>query len=126
LETNDRARRQRRQGRFGGILPGLRADHSPEINHLTAELGVDLARHRSRLLGRADVEAAEAIFVMDMQNYRDLRRLYPQAAGKTYLIGLFAEADPAEIDDPFMLAEPLARESYRQLSRALDGLAKLL
>jgi len=93
---------------------------------LAAEFGVDLGHHRSKPIDRAEVEAADAIFVMDHENYRDLLLRYPQARAKTLFLGLFAEDGAVEIEDPFMREAEQGRLCYRRLARALDGLRAVL
>lgn len=96
------------------------------IQDVVARFGVDMCAHRSRMTTRPDVGDADAIFVMDRQNERDLLAAFPEARGKAYYLGLFAAGGPAQIADPFLMEEFEAEESYCQLAAALDGLAAFL
>jgi protein-tyrosine-phosphatase len=68
------------------------------------------------------VESTDAIFVMDHRNYRDLLHQFPWAKPKTYLLGLFAEKEWIEIDDPFSMNHEDARVCYARLAQSLNGL----
>jgi protein-tyrosine-phosphatase/predicted ATP-grasp superfamily ATP-dependent carboligase len=97
------------------------------VAKLAAEHGVDLTRHRSRVLTRPMVEAADVIFVMDHRNYREVVGRFPTARAKTHFLGAFAGDDEVEIvdpysDDPYSEREQSARRCYHKLMRALDGL----
>jgi predicted ATP-grasp superfamily ATP-dependent carboligase/protein-tyrosine-phosphatase len=93
---------------------------------LAAEHGLDLDRHRSRIVTRGMVESTDAIFVMDHRNYRDLLHQFPWAKPKTYLLGLFAEKDWIEIDDPFSMNHEDARVCYARLAQSLNGLMDIV
>jgi protein-tyrosine-phosphatase/predicted ATP-grasp superfamily ATP-dependent carboligase len=93
---------------------------------LAAEHGVDLAEHRSRLLTKAMVDSADAIFVMDRKNYRDLINQFPWTKHKIYFFGLFADNIWGEIDDPYGMTQDKARICYQRMVLALNGLLKRL
>lgn len=93
---------------------------------LAAEHGVDLATHRSRVLTKTMVESADAIFVMDRRNYRDLIRQFPWAKQKTYFLGLFADDVWGEIDDPYGMSQDKAHICYQRMVLSLNGLLKRL
>jgi protein-tyrosine-phosphatase/predicted ATP-grasp superfamily ATP-dependent carboligase len=91
---------------------------------LAAEHGVDLAKHRSRVLTKMMVESADAIFVMDRKNYRALTVQFPWAKQKTYFLGLFADDSWIEIDDPYGMSIDDAHNCYQRIALSLDGLMK--
>jgi protein-tyrosine-phosphatase/predicted ATP-grasp superfamily ATP-dependent carboligase len=91
---------------------------------LAAEYGVDLTSHRSRPLDRKDVELADAIFLMDRNNYQQLLSRFPEARNKTYFLGLFANDRSIEIEDPYEQNENIARLCLDRLSTALDGMLR--
>jgi protein-tyrosine-phosphatase/predicted ATP-grasp superfamily ATP-dependent carboligase len=93
---------------------------------LAAEFGVHLANHRSRVLTKAMVESADAIFLMDRKNYRELIVLFPWAKRKIYLLGLFADEVWDEIDDPYGMSQDKARICYQRMVLSLKGLLKRL
>ena len=91
---------------------------------LAAEQGVDLAKHRSRVLTKTMVESADAIFLMDRKNYRNLIGQFPWAKDKIYFLGLFADNVWGEIDDPYGMSKDDARVCYQRLILSLDGLIR--
>ena len=93
---------------------------------LAAEHGIDLATHRSRLLTKTMVESADAIFVMDRKNHRDLYGQFPWAKDKIYFLGLFADNLWGEIDDPYGMTQDEARICYQRMVLSLNGLLKRL
>lgn len=96
---------------------------SPDgIVEIAYRRGVDLRHHRSRLLVASAVQEADAIFVMDLHNYRDLLSRYPDVRSKTWLLGLFAGSDSAVIEDPYLMGADEALACCNGLIRALDGL----
>lgn len=91
---------------------------------LAAEHGVNLAKHRSRVLNKTMLESVDTIFVMDRKNYRNLIAQFPLAERKTYFLGLFADDAWIEIDDPYGRSKEDARICYQRLALSLDGLMK--
>jgi protein-tyrosine-phosphatase/predicted ATP-grasp superfamily ATP-dependent carboligase len=84
--------------------------------------GVDLSSHRSRKLDEDLVAWADLILVMDRPNLTAVRRSYPSAAAKTYLLGSFgsdAVAD-VEIADPFDGPYEATERTYVRIADAID------
>jgi protein-tyrosine-phosphatase len=88
------------------------------------EYKVDLSEHESRLVTRDEVESADAIFVMDQTNYRDVIVQFPKVKDRTYLLGLFADDEQSEIADPFNRGQESARGCCEQLVVSLEGLLR--
>lgn len=94
------------------------------IAMLVAEIGIDLTKHRSRVVTKDQLVAADAIFVMDRRNYRELVTQFPWANDKTYFLGLFADNDQMEIEDPYDMDKEHARNCFQQVIESLDGLLR--
>jgi protein-tyrosine-phosphatase/predicted ATP-grasp superfamily ATP-dependent carboligase len=94
------------------------------IAMLAAEIGIDLTKHRSRVVTKGQLAAADAIFVMDRRNYRELVTQFPWANDKTYFLGLFADNDKMEIEDPYDMDKERARTCLQQVIESLDGLLR--
>jgi protein-tyrosine-phosphatase/predicted ATP-grasp superfamily ATP-dependent carboligase len=92
------------------------------------EFDLDLAGHRSQRVSAGMMQSADAVLIMDRENFEALSRDYPEAARrKAFLLGLFGEGSRIEIEDPFLLKDPhRVREAYRQLKSALEGFARAL
>jgi len=74
-----------------GALDGQPAtDASVDV---MAELGIDIAHHRSQALRVPLVEAADFIFTMTRQQQDTIQAIYPMAAEKTFLLREFENAE---------------------------------
>jgi len=102
--------------------PGREAH--PWMQEAAAELGVSLAGHRANLLTREMVDAADAIFAMDFQNKAELLTLYPDAAGKIYMLSSYAEGawKYHEIPDPYLGNVEVTRYCAKQLQTCINNL----
>jgi protein-tyrosine-phosphatase/predicted ATP-grasp superfamily ATP-dependent carboligase len=95
----------------------------PEFAEVAASLGVDLLPNRSKRTTREMIEAADLVLVMDLENYRDLQREFPEATGKTTLLGLFAADAQAVIPDPYGAPESEIRNTLALIQASIEGLA---
>jgi protein-tyrosine phosphatase len=103
-------------------LAGRAAD--PRAVAAGRQWGVDLSGHRSRLVDDDLVRWADLILVMDRSNLRGIRARYPNAAAKTYLLGLLEPVPDAEIPDPYT-ADPSAMASAcGHIAVAIDTLLR--
>jgi protein-tyrosine-phosphatase/predicted ATP-grasp superfamily ATP-dependent carboligase len=84
--------------------------------------GIDLSSHCSRRLDNELVAWADLILVMDWPNLAALRRSYPAAAGKTYLLGCIGgdAAGDVEIRDPFDGPYEATERTYVRIADAID------
>jgi protein-tyrosine-phosphatase len=82
--------------------------------------GVDLAGHRSRLVTRADLEGARAIFVFDLQNLVQVAALAPSALARTHLVGSLGEAPCVLIADPHGRGEAVLESTLARVAAAVD------
>lgn len=103
---------------------------SPEIVvKIAAELGIQLAEHRSRPVTQELVEAADVIFVMDYENEAMLLKRCPKARQKTFLLGACIERIPVTqwvIDDPYGKTADEIRKSLSVIQDRVQSLAKSL
>ncbi len=83
--------------------------------------GVDLSSHRSRVLSRATLEQADAVFVCDVENYRAILVRHPWAAERVHFLGALSDDGPLTIQDPFGGAPAAYEAAYRQIADALGG-----
>jgi protein-tyrosine phosphatase len=88
---------------------------------VAAELGVSLAEHRSRMLDRSQVLAADWILVMDLDQRRRLVAFAPEAEGKVELLGRFAPGAgrTPEIPDPMDRDRKTFQRIYGQVAAAV-------
>jgi protein-tyrosine-phosphatase len=86
---------------------------------IAVEAGLDLTRHRARLLDSALVSEADLILTMSKGHLTRVERL--GGAGKAYLLGAYANASPeeSELRDPYGGDVEGYRQTLQQLERLL-------
>jgi len=89
---------------------------------LAAEFGVDLESHRSRIVSRELLMNSEVILMMDKRNQQALSDSFPELMDHATFLGSYAPQTPDEIADPWGKTPEVARNCYRDLARAVDGL----
>lgn len=100
---------------------------SPQnIISAASRMGIDLVHSSSRRVTEQQIERADLVFVMDAKNYGDLIRKYPEAAGRTLLLGLFLEQPTVNIPDPYRASDEKTWEVVSQISRAINALERQL
>jgi protein-tyrosine-phosphatase len=72
------------------------------------------------------VAASDAIFVMDLPQLVMMRRRFPEARGKTFLLSCLAEDAPLEIRDPYAGGESDFHECFDHISRAVRPIVAVL
>jgi protein-tyrosine-phosphatase len=85
---------------------------------------VDLSAARARRVTAAQVEQADLVVCMDVSHLERMAREFPQAMGKTTLLGLFQPGGPMEMRDPYDLSPAATRAVFEQMLRAIDALAE--
>ena len=114
------------QSSNGGLraVPGSRA-HPMAIGAGTA-LGVDLSGHVSAALTAGRVAEADVIFVMELDQLVEIRRRFPAARGRTFLLTCLTADGPLEIRDPIDGDEIVYERCFNQIVRAVGPIASLL
>jgi protein-tyrosine phosphatase len=107
-------------------IPGSEAH--PWALAASAEMGVPLTDHRSRLLTAEMVDAADAVFAMDFQNLAELLAFYPESREKFRMLAPYAGNDThsREIPDPYLGNLDTTRGCYTVLEACIRGLAREL
>lgn len=100
-------------------------DRSSPKRHvaMSATRGVDLATHRSTVIGPDDVNWADLIVLMDRHNWQALRLMGAPADRLAWLGAL--DDGPVEIPDPYNLDELAAGEVLARLDACAVRLAEL-
>lgn len=89
------------------------------------EWGVDLSQHRSKTLSQADLYWADAVFVMDLQNYAYVAKKMASLSDTRPILLLGSLTGKGAIPDPFGLPKQKMKEVYRMISEALERMLKL-
>ena len=92
---------------------------SPQAAEAVAQMGADLAGHRSRKLTGALIQAVDLIFCMSRQHRQEVLAAIPAAAGKTLLL-----EEAGDIADPIGQDASAYRETAQRIARSLDRLMK--
>jgi len=83
-----------------GIRAARGAPASRELVSLLAERGIDLSRHRSKLLEDLPLDAFGLALVMEEEHKRSLLARCPGLAGRVFLLGEMS-GGKEEVPDPF-------------------------
>ena len=90
-----------------------------------ARRGLDLSRHRSRILTRQMVDEAEMALVMERHQYHHTLALAPGALEKTFMLGGFIPGrEDDEIADPYGGDEEYFRRALDDIVAAVEVLAE--
>jgi protein-tyrosine-phosphatase len=87
-------------------------------------LGTDMTGHRSRRLNDTLLDAADVIFVMDVDNYDRLLREFPRHCRRVMALGMFGSSDAANIVDPYTASESEAKVILQQLDDAVSAFTR--
>ena len=111
-----------------GIHAITGSEAHPRALAASAEMGLPLTAHRSRLLTPEMVEQADAVFVMDFQNLAELLAHYPKSREKFRMLAPHAENGAAgcEIADPYLGNLDTTRACYALLQACIRGLTREL
>jgi protein-tyrosine phosphatase len=85
---------------------------------------IDMSAHKGRQLSSALIAENDLILVMEQRHLSDLLGQYPQARGKTFLLGKWI--DDTEIPDPYRQSHEAFDHVYQLIDRACSAWAKYL
>ena len=106
------------------VVPG-KPPHPTALEIATA-LSVDLSSHAASPLSAEAVAASDAIFVMEADHLVTMRKRFPEARAKTFLLTCLATNTPLEIRDPFAGDESEFRACFEHISRAVQPIVRVL
>jgi protein-tyrosine-phosphatase len=104
--------------------PG-RAPHAIAVR-VAATMDVDLNRHSAALLTQELVATTDVIFAADILQLVTIRRRFPDARAKTFLLACLSRSVPLEIRDPIDGDEPVFAACYRHILGAVLPIARVL
>ena len=105
-------------------IPGKPAH--PTAVRTAAERGVDLLLHAATRVVRETVANADVIFVMDVPQLVVMRKRFPEARTKTFLMACLVPDEPLEIADPFDGDESRFQACFDQISQAVRPIIRTL
>jgi protein-tyrosine-phosphatase len=96
---------------------------SPLAVEVLRDAGIDLSRHRARMLTRDMIESADLIVAMELHHRDMIGRIAPDFSKPVLVLGELDEDRPSpDIDDPI----GGDRAAYEQTNKELRGLLKRL
>ena len=91
------------------------------------EVGVNIRKHSSRELTNELIDEATIILVMTGAHAAELKRRFPKARDRVYLLGSFNKnAKENEISDPVGSSLEIYRRTMNDITGCLDGLIRYL
>jgi protein-tyrosine phosphatase len=85
---------------------------------------IDMSGHKGRQLNSALITENDLILVMEERHLTDLLGKYPQARGKTFLLGKWI--DNTEIPDPYRQSHEAFEHVYQLVDKACSAWTKYL
>ncbi len=86
--------------------------------------GLDLSAHQARRLTTELCAKYDLILVMEPQHQKDIMQKFPQASGKTMLLGKWIGVD--EIPDPYKMSIEAFEHAYKLIDQSVTEWAKRL
>lgn len=107
---------------------GARPGTPPPTPATVAAAGfqVDLTTHVALPVSVGDVAASDVIFVMEVAQLRAMRRRYPAARRKTFLLTSLAPDWPLEVRDPYAQHDSVFQASYEHIAASVGPIVRLL
>jgi protein-tyrosine-phosphatase len=95
------------------------------------EIGLDLTRHRSRALDRADIRTSEFVIAMTRDHLEELARRFPEGDGERFLLRSFErgrrpDSDAPDLDDPMGRSLRFYRKQLSIIRASVEHLALFL
>jgi len=85
---------------------------------------IDMSEHKGRQLNSALIAENDLILVMEERHLTDLLGQFPQARGKTFLLGKWI--DDTEIPDPYRQSQEAFQHVYNLIDKACTAWSKYL
>jgi protein-tyrosine-phosphatase len=112
---------------WSGGFHGAAGRASPAIAVSVArQMGIDLERHRSRVIDERMVSKSDLIFVFDDRNWDAMMGEFPEARHKVFLLSAAMGKAMKDISDPYGGSEREFRRTYQEIRRAVDAVSALV
>lgn len=85
---------------------------------------IDMSEHKGRQLSTSLIAENDLILVMEEHHLSDLLSQYPQARGKTFLLGKWI--DDKEVPDPYRKSQEAFEHVYQLIDQACSAWVKYL
>src|SRR5205823_1015469 len=98
----------------------------PIAIRLAASRGVDLGSHAASPVDGESIAESDVVFVMDISQLVTMRRRFPEARHKTFLMTCLADYTPLEVRDPVDGDDPIFQACFDHISQAVRPIADTL
>ena len=110
----------------GGLAATPGTPPPPAAVLVGAKLDVDLRDHAASTVTSRAVATSDVIFVMDIPQRREMRRRFPEARAKVFLLTCLAPASRLEIRDPFGGDAFAFQACFAHIGEAVRPIARVL
>jgi len=106
-----------------GFIPREHRESPDTAVDVAAEYGVDLGDHRSVQISEDDLQTSDAVFLMDVSNFRKFRKQFGNYED-VYFLGAFGSetANGFEIRDPHGGDKEAFRRAYNEIARSIESM----
>lgn len=105
-------------------IPGDAAH--PIAASIATRLGTDLGHHVAARIEPQGVAKADVIFVMEIGHLVTMRKRFPNARSRTFLLTCLAPDRPLEIRDPYDRDEAVFEACFGDITRAVHPIIRML
>jgi len=112
--------------RSGGLGAVAGKPSHPSAVLTATKQRIDLTDHHAAPLDEQIVRTSDVIFVMEVRHLLEMRRRFPDAAAKTFLLTCLAAETPLEIQDPYNGDLSRFEACFDHITRAVHPIARTL
>jgi protein-tyrosine-phosphatase len=98
----------------------------PIALRIAARHRVDLSRHAASRVSADDVRASDVVFAVDVPQLVALRRRFPEARDKIFLLTSLAPRTPLEIADPIFGDDHAFEACFAHITQAVDPIGRVI
>lgn len=88
--------------------------------------GVNLSAHRTPRLDRSDIEEADVLLAMEIDQVMEIRRLFPQYRHTVYLFGCLTDEGPLDVADPVYAPKDVFEACFERIDRGVRRIVEML
>ena len=99
----------------------------PNAAALLARRGLDVSSHRAKRLTAEDIRQSDLVWVMTAAHRTAVIGMFPDAAGKIFLLSEYAAGEAVDITDAYGQPVPVYQETLRHIEQYVrEALVKVL
>ena len=98
----------------------------PIALRIAARHRVDLSRHAASRVSAEDMRASDVVFAVDLPQFVALRRRFPEARDKIFLLTSLAPSTPLEIADPIFGDDHAFEVCFAHITKAVDPIGRVI